>query len=481
MATTITVSGNGSSGPYSVSAIDWHPYGLLQQQSLVFRLDASQSATLLTYGDDYTFDQEAKSITIVGDTLSSQESLRVTRETPDTFFASLPDLGVADAISAKSNDLQVMNRLNEVEDDLAQVSGEVSVTYEGDAFTSVSAGSNVTMSVTSGELLISSSGGGGEGGAAGFTDAQFDYGKPSQSVGNSSILQLTHATTGFYGSTELDQYVIDENLTDQSYVTNAIDTARSGSIKQDRDQALSEYAVKTISNSDGNIGVTNTSGDVELSYTGPDPVAAPTGSMVMWCGLSSNLPDGWALCDGSSIDSTSDATFADLFAVIGTSFGGSGAASFNLPDMRGNVPVGVNGLSPELGETGGATESTLNRNQIPKHSHDSGTFETRPHYHHTVGMSSTATRIDDTTAPYISFTRTNSYTLGAVSTTPSDGRTGIPKSSTSGHVNAEGEIDVIGKTGNDIYSSTSDNTPEGSQQSVSLMQPYVGVHYIIKK
>ena len=489
MATTVTVTGNGTSGPFSVSAIDWHPYGLLQQQSIVFRLDSSQSATLLTYGNDYIFDQEAQSITLVGDTLSSLESLRVTRETPDTFFASLPDLGVADAISTKSNDLQVMNRLNEVEADLAQVSGEVSLTYEGDAFTSVSAGSNITMAVTSGDLLISSSGGSGPGGAAGFTDAQFGYGKPAQSVGTSPILQLTHDTTGFFGSTELDLYVIDNEIADETFVNSAIETARNGSIKSDRDGALTAYEVKTLSNSDGKIGITNNSGDVELSYTGPAPAAAPTGSMTMWCGSSApaDLPDGWALCDGSTIDSTSDTSFAALFAVIGTAFGGSGAASFNLPDMRGNVPVGVNGLSPELGSTGGDAESTLARNQIPKHSHDAGTLQAQEHKHY-VASTTTAEEGAIYNSPsaviaganFGSGTNVFSYVL-----TPSSGSANAGKSSTpipdGTKVASDGDVDVLGKTSNDIYSSTSDNTPEGSQQPISLMQPYVGVHYIIKK
>ena len=443
MATTVTVPGNGTSGPYSVSAIDWHPYGLLQQQSLVFRLDPSQNATLLTYGDDYIFDQGNQSITLVGDTLSFLESLTITRETPDTFFASLPDLGVADAISAKSNDLQVMNRLNEVEADLARVSGEVSLTFEGEAFTSVSAGSNVNMAVTNGDLIISSTGGGGGGGGGGFTDATFGYGKPNQSAGTSTFLELTHDTTGFFGSVELDEYVVQQELTNEDFVGTAIEDAVAGPVADAIAQAISPFAVKSISNNDGTIGVTNTNGSVELSYTGPDPVAAPTGSMVMWCGLSSNLPDGWALCDGSTIDSTSDATFADLFAVIGTSFGGSGASSFNLPDMRGNVPVGVNGLSPELGETGGESTVSLTKSEMPRHEHR---------------LTGTLTFITSVTPQ--------------MSTEQGDADTTVRTISTS-----SGSI-------NPTTTHTGGTSTGGSDQNGAAhnnMQPYVGVHYIIKK
>lgn len=444
MATTITVSGNGSSGPYSVSAIDWHPYGLLQQQSIVFKLDAAGSATPLTYGDDYIFDQEIRTISLVGDTLSSQEAIRVTRETPDTFFASLPDLGVADAISAKSNDLQVMNRLNEVEADLAQVSGEVSLTFDGDAFTSVSAGSNISMSVSGSDLLISSSATGSGDGSGGFTDAQFGNGKPAQSSGTSPVLLLNFDTTGFYGATELALWFDDNSIVDEAALSTELSSFRGNEIANDIAAALSGYEVKTISNSDGKIGVTNTSGDVELSYTGPDPVAAPVGSMVMWCGSSADLPDGWALCNGAQIDSTSDTTFADLFAIIGTTFGGSGAASFNLPDMRGSVPVGVNGLSPELGGTGGADSVMLDGSNLPEHRHS-----------HTRANSASAS------------TSGRTFRIG------NDGATGVQSVSVSLSTTST-------KTGSAIYEPTGTQT-FGTQTSVDVRQPFVGVHYIIKK
>ncbi len=446
MATTITVSGNGSSGPYSVSAIDWHPYGLLQQQSIVFKLDAAGSATALTYGDDYIFDQEVKSITLVGDTISSLESLKVTRETPDTFFASLPDLGVADAISAKSNDIQVMNRLSEVEADLAEVSGEVSLTFDGDAFTSVSAGSNINMSVSGSDLLISSTAtGGGGGGGGGFTDAQFGNGKPAQSSGTSSTLILNFNTTGFYGASELSTWFVDNNIIDTTALNTALGSFRGTEVANDIAGSLVDYEVKTISNSDGKIGVTNTSGDVELSYTGPDPVAAPAGSMVMWCGSTADLPDGWALCDGSVVDSTSDATFADLFDIIGTAFGGSGAASFNLPDMRGSVPVGVNGVSPELGGTGGADSVMLDGSNLPTHRHQ-------------------LTRVQSASAS----------TSGRTFRTGNDGADAVQSVSVS--VSTSGSY----KTGSTIYEPTGSQS-FGTQTAVDIRQPFVGVHYIIKK
>jgi microcystin-dependent protein len=49
----------------------------------------------------------------------------------------------------------------------------------------------------------------------------------------------------------------------------------------------------------------------------------------------STAPAGWVLCDGRAV---SRATFALLFAVIGTQWGtGDGLTTFNVPDLRGRL------------------------------------------------------------------------------------------------------------------------------------------------
>jgi len=63
----------------------------------------------------------------------------------------------------------------------------------------------------------------------------------------------------------------------------------------------------------------------------------PAGMISAFGGSSS--PAGYLLCDGSAVSRT---TYADLFAVIGTSFGaGDGSTTFNLPDLRGRFLRGV--------------------------------------------------------------------------------------------------------------------------------------------
>lgn len=55
--------------------------------------------------------------------------------------------------------------------------------------------------------------------------------------------------------------------------------------------------------------------------------------------------DGFLLCDGSAV---SRETYADLFAVIRTTFGaGDGSTTFNLPDFRGRF---IQGANRDLGE-----------------------------------------------------------------------------------------------------------------------------------
>jgi microcystin-dependent protein len=86
------------------------------------------------------------------------------------------------------------------------------------------------------------------------------------------------------------------------------------------------------------------------------------GEIKMW--PTASAPTGYLLCDGSSVSTT---TYATLFAVVGYTFGGSGA-SFTLPDYRGKMPIGVSG-SYALASTGGAATTTLITANLPSHTH----------------------------------------------------------------------------------------------------------------
>jgi microcystin-dependent protein len=105
------------------------------------------------------------------------------------------------------------------------------------------------------------------------------------------------------------------------------------------------------------------------------------GEIRMFAG--SFAPAGWAFCDGQLMPiSENDA----MFNVIGTTYGGDGQETFALPNLQGRVPLhqgtGGDGITYQLGESGGVESVTLTTQQIPIHSHapiasnDAGTSPT---------------------------------------------------------------------------------------------------------
>ena len=80
-------------------------------------------------------------------------------------------------------------------------------------------------------------------------------------------------------------------------------------------------------------------------------------------------PAGWAFCDGQTMPISENEV---LFQLIGTTYGGDGEETFNLPNLQSRVPVhqGTSGgTTYTLGESGGAEEITLTTQQIPIHTH----------------------------------------------------------------------------------------------------------------
>jgi len=65
----------------------------------------------------------------------------------------------------------------------------------------------------------------------------------------------------------------------------------------------------------------------------------PCGTIIAFAGATA--PAGWLLCNGQAVSRT---TYADLFKLIGTSYGaGNGSSTFNVPDLRGRFLEGANG------------------------------------------------------------------------------------------------------------------------------------------
>jgi microcystin-dependent protein len=99
--------------------------------------------------------------------------------------------------------------------------------------------------------------------------------------------------------------------------------------------------------------------------------ALPAGVFVPFGG--SSAPTGWLLCDGSAVSRT---TYAALFTAIGTAYGvGDNSTTFNVPNLKGKIPVGYNSAETEfdaLGETGGEKTHALTEAELASHSHVQG-------------------------------------------------------------------------------------------------------------
>jgi microcystin-dependent protein len=81
-------------------------------------------------------------------------------------------------------------------------------------------------------------------------------------------------------------------------------------------------------------------------------------------------PAGWMFCEGATLPISENEI---LFQLIGTTYGGDGQSTFNLPNLASRVPIHM-GTSPsgttyQLAEMAGTEQETLTVQQIPGHTH----------------------------------------------------------------------------------------------------------------
>jgi microcystin-dependent protein len=81
-------------------------------------------------------------------------------------------------------------------------------------------------------------------------------------------------------------------------------------------------------------------------------------------------PNGWMFCEGQTLPIAENEV---LFQLIGTTYGGDGEETFNLPNLASRVPIhmgtGPDGTTYQIGEMAGTEQETLTVQQTPTHSH----------------------------------------------------------------------------------------------------------------
>lgn len=210
----------------------------------------------------------------------------------------------------------------------------------------------------------------------------------------------------------------------------------------------------------------------------------------------------WLICDGRAVSRT---TYLDLFVVTGIKFGeGDGLTTFNLPDFRSRVPVGV-GANPDAGLTArsvgqevGAETHTLTIAELASHGHTGVTgAQSSDHTHVTTTGAENSTHTHTTTTGAESVSHAHPYVQPNAATAVFQAGT-----NRSGVANRTGAIDTgnrdtahthTGTSGPDNASHTHTGTSggvsgghthaitaQGSNTPHNNMQPSLGVAFAIR-
>ena len=170
-----------------------------------------------------------------------------------------------------------------------------------------------------------------------------------------------------------------------------------------------------------------------------DAALSVTGAVQLYAG--STAPSGWLICNGQAVSRT---TYAALFAVIGTTYGaGNGSTTFNIPNLVNKTVRGSN----SLGKTGGSDTVTLSTANMPAHTHGAGSLS--------IASSGAHAHV---------FTTTNNLGGNYVCRGGGTNTANITATSGGAHTHT-----VSGSTAS-----------TGSGSAVTVTNPYVMLHYIIK-
>lgn len=203
-----------------------------------------------------------------------------------------------------------------------------------------------------------------------------------------------------------------------------------------------------------------------------------SGVIVMWAGDGLQVPAGWLLCNGEPVSRTG--TTAALWAAVGATYGaGNGSSTFNLPDLRSCIPVGV-GAGSRLGAKGGTNSVTLTASNLPSHTHGGSVTAAGDHTHpnnltnSTGGHTHQAAAAEGRNGGYAAWNIYWSGTGGQL-WWEDGGLIGTSQSAGS-HTHTFGNSDTQGAHKHAI---TTGQGP-GTSQALDVTNPYLSLHFIIK-
>jgi microcystin-dependent protein len=156
-------------------------------------------------------------------------------------------------------------------------------------------------------------------------------------------------------------------------------------------------------------------------------------------------PKGYSLCQGQTLSIASNTA---LFSLIGTTYGGNGQTTFQLPNLQGRMPIGQGtgpGLpSHSMGEAAGYPTVTLISGNLPAHTHSLNNVS--------VKIKASNDPADENSAAGL-----------------------FPGIATASVYTASPTANVF--TGGTVVSGTTD--PTGSNVPISVMNPYLVMNYSI--
>lgn len=199
-------------------------------------------------------------------------------------------------------------------------------------------------------------------------------------------------------------------------------------------------------------------------------------------------PRGWLFCNGQTVPIQQNSA---MFALLGTMYGGDGQNTFGIPDLRGRVVVGSQAQGPGLanvaqGEKAGSNNATVISNGTAT---ISLTTANMPSHTHTATLSlsglTASTTINVGTGtngglPIVAnnggLTNTAGGQSGAAIFLPAGTAPTAP-------IALGGVSTAVTGTGTVTNSNTGTGTPLTvpvvSSATISNMQPYLGLNYII--